>query len=145
MKSLEGAKKNERLYAWRRAEEELRIPAKLAALDLRVSTSDLLSRLRAIREDLSAHLRAEEAPDGFFAELVSVNPSTAHRVEELREDHRRLEAAMAELCVVLEVGDAAPEALARGRDELVQHLRDHQQAEQRLLLDCYLQDTGGGS
>jgi hypothetical protein len=132
---------SDKLEAWKDQEGELKASTRLRAVDLgREGAADA----EALRADLEKHVREEEQPDGFFEELVKLNPANASHVEELRAEHAGLLADLGQLTAALKEG-ADAEELTRRRDDLVQRLRAHRQAEQKILQDTYLRDEGGGS
>jgi hypothetical protein len=75
-------------------EEALATPAGAGAEAWAAGTG---SALTALQDAVERHITATEADDGLLAEVVSVAPRLAHRVDDLRDDHLRLRADLAAL------------------------------------------------
>jgi hypothetical protein len=59
------------------------------------------ARLSDLGTAFRHHVEVTEAHDGLFAEIIETAPRLAHRTEELRQDHREIEAAIDEAVVKL--------------------------------------------
>ncbi len=102
---------------------------------------ELLSSLEAFREQLLAHLSAEEQ-DGLLERAVEEAPHFDHRARGLRGEHDVLRELLETL-----VGEAAAGRWQRvrvGFAEFCETLRDHEAAENELMQRAYLEDVGAG-
>ncbi|WP_051367375.1 hypothetical protein [Hamadaea tsunoensis] len=98
----------------------------------------LSDSLRALREEMSEHVRATEGPAGTYARLLRDAPRLEPGIRALVDDHRAILAAL----------DAPPSAvvdLERWRDWaacLLADVSSHRQRGANLVYEAYLIDIG---
>jgi hypothetical protein len=97
------------------------------------------SRLSALREAFTAHVRATEGPDGLYAELVETAPRLAGAVQRLTREHATITAALSGLNVGFDTGGPF---VARATD-LLHKLFRHRQLGADLVHEAYVSDIGG--
>ncbi len=108
--------------------------------------------LESLREPLSAlanrcseHFQLEERA-GLHVQLRDQSPRLAFRLEKLLSEHPRILAALQKLVV-----DLSGEAVSAGEAELfrerilaaVDAVREHERAENDVMMDAYWEDLGG--
>jgi hypothetical protein len=104
---------------------------------------ELMDELAALFKDHFAH----EEEGGYFDEIMQRDPTVARRVEQLRQDHRAMLAAVNNMNRQLQHADSTPLWFAMiGTDfaDFVQRCERHQHEENRLVQEGYLRDVGEG-
>ncbi|MFO1093088.1 MAG: hemerythrin domain-containing protein [Planctomycetaceae bacterium] len=109
-----------------------------------------LSIMKELMDELSDLLQehfAHEEEGGYFDELVEMQPTVSTRVERLRQEHRQMLAAVANMIRQLRHADSTPlwfAVIGVEFTDFVQRCEAHQHEENRLVLDGYLRDVGEG-
>ncbi len=106
---------------------------------------ELLARLAELRSLLVAHFVAEEAEGGLYDGIRSLAPRQMGRVDQLEREHQVFLADIDRLAARAKTCLAGPmaEVLGEGR-ALARGLRDHEAAEDDILLDTLYTDLGQG-
>jgi Hemerythrin HHE cation binding domain len=101
----------------------------------------LADRLDALHQAFAQHVVVTEADDGLFAEVLAEAPRLGHRIQQLRDDHGFVLAAIERLSEVVRskqpLDDGTVEAV---RDDAFGVLRDivrHRQRGAELVYDAY--------
>ena len=99
------------------------------------------SRLAELSLAFTTHVELTEAKDGLFAEIIEAAPRLSHRTDELRQDHRDIEAAINRAAARL---DAEPtpdhKAVVEARDaavDLLARITRHRHLGAELVYDAY--------
>lgn len=106
---------------------------------------EVLRLLQDFRTLLVGHFATEEARDGFFDVIRGMTPRQLAKVDHLEKEHSALLAEVdrvgesARACMAGPVAAVLAEARA-----LVRRLRNHEAAEDSLLLDTFYDDLGQG-
>ena len=101
-----------------------------------VQLPGLLKELHGL---LLRHYKTEEGPGGLFGVIVNRAPEMAGAVHELRGEHTELLAEL--LHLGHRVGKGAPlDSHLEGVRGFVQHLREHERRESRLLVRALASD-----
>lgn len=130
-----------KLKQWEDMEREWTVPALLDALEAEGPLS-LQERLKELLPILQRHFELEEEPGGFFDELIELDPGTAQRVVDLRDDHVHIVEMLEALIDPIEHDGHPPEKLRESRALLATKIRAHQRVEFALLQEAVLRDTG---
>jgi hypothetical protein len=104
-----------------------------------VAPDGLVVRLRRTREHLGEHFHLEEE-NGYMSAVLLRDPNRGRHVEQLRDEHRGLFAALEAL--LDEVGRGAGEAVKAKVLEWVAAVRRHEEREDTLVQDVFNVDTG---
>lgn len=106
---------------------------------------ELLIRLAEFRSVLVAHFFSEEAEAGFYDTIRSMTPRQPGRVAQLEKEHQALLADLDALAAGARACLAGPVAeVLGGARALTCRLRDHEAAEDDILLDAVYTDLGQG-
>jgi Hemerythrin HHE cation binding domain len=114
-------------------------------IDTTGELGDLLTRLAALRSALLPHFLVEEAADGFYDMIRSMAPRLLGRMDQLEREHQALLAdidaltARARACLAGPVAEVLADA-----HRLTRRLRNHEAAEDEILLDTMYTDLGQG-
>jgi hypothetical protein len=109
-----------------------------------------LSIIRELMDELASLLKdhfAHEEDGGYFDEIMERNPTLARRVEQLRQDHREMLAAVHNMNRQLEHADSTPLWFAMiGVDftDFIQRCEAHQREENKMVQEGYLREIGEG-
>lgn len=109
-----------------------------------------LSIVKELMDELVLLLRehfAHEEEGGYFDELVDLQPAVSARVEQLRQEHRQLLAAVQNMNRQLRHADSTPLWFAMiGAEfaDFVQRCEAHQREENNMIQEGYLRDVGEG-
>ena len=95
--------------------------------------------LRRARAHLAEHFRFEEE-NGYLSAVLLRDPNRGRRVEQLRDEHRRLFAALEALLDA--AGRGATDAGRANVLEWVAAVRRHEEREDALVQDVFTVDTG---
>ena len=95
--------------------------------------------LRRARAHLAEHFRFEEE-NGYMTAVLQRDPNQGRRVEQLRDEHRRLFAALEALLDA--AGRGATDAGRAKVLEWVAAVRRHEEREDALVQDVFTVDTG---
>lgn len=107
----------------------------------------IAARLSELGTTFRHHVEVTEARDGLFAEIIEAAPRLAHRTEDLRRDHREIEAAIDGAAAKLAsaanpdqttVDDACDAAL-----DLLTRISHHRHLGAELVYDAYHIDIEG--
>ncbi len=105
--------------------------------------SELAETLSVLSALLVTHFASEEAAGGLFDKLAAAQPNSSSRVEQLRTQHRRLSAKVAELAEEAAGLQQRMDGLFEGASGLAVKLRRHEATESRYLVDTLYIDYGG--
>jgi hypothetical protein len=125
--------------------EHRRIRDLTSQLENNSELRELLTHLAELRLALVPHFFGEEAPDGLYAMIRSMAPRLLGRLDQLEREHQAFLgdidalAARARLCLAGPVAEVLGEARA-----LARRLRNHEAAEDDILLDTMYTDLGQG-
>ncbi len=103
---------------------------------------EMLSGLIAV---CSEHFELEEQ-NGMHVQLRDQSPRLAHRLKELLSDHARLLEALQQLVADLPTRTVAPNEAGPLKDRVLGvlgELREHERAENEVMMDAYWDDLGG--
>jgi hypothetical protein len=110
----------------------------------------LLRLLLPLHEMLREHFAVEERLGGFYEDLLAHDPSMAHDLDALRDEHRVILDECDSLCQQLKdqmSGEQAVEEIAddtkRDLAALLDRLRRHEHKESVMIGDAYYSDEGG--
>ncbi len=108
---------------------------------------DFLLRLRDFQNNLQKHFDLEEE-GGYMADIMQVAPQYAFRLENLREEHRKIITDLNHIVSVLKgIDHPSPSGIERLRrrvHDLLELFRQHESEEYRLIQEAYMQDYGQG-
>ena len=99
---------------------------------------ELAAQLRRTRAHLAEHFRFEEE-NGYMTAVLQRDPNQGRRVEQLRDEHRRLFAALEALLDA--AGRGATDAGRANVLEWVAAVRRHEEREDALVQDVFNVDT----
>jgi hypothetical protein len=102
--------------------------------------------LNTVRESLERHILSAEGNSGLFSELDMTRPCIAVRVEELRQEHRRLLDQARKLEQELEPNGAGHDFASLRADaaKFLSAIRRHHGWEVDLIYECFWLDIGVG-
>lgn len=106
---------------------------------------DLVARLLEFRSATRQHFDGEEAPGGFYENVILSAPRHQAALEDLREEHGRF--LMEAERLTLTARECPDEELDRLRTDvrsLVERLDDHEARENEILLEVMNTDLGAG-
>lgn len=134
----------------RRRSVELELSALVALAEKGEETERVLLRatslLTALRRDLAEHLGLEERA-GLLSAAAEAAPRLSRRARRLTRDHAQLESELARLLDDLLASQSAPERwvdLAQGFGRFSEKLLAHEQAEDEVVHQAFMEDLGGG-
>ncbi len=107
---------------------------------------EMLRLLRKLEHLLPEHFEYEEA-EGYLAEALAVAPRLTRRAQRLRGEHNHFSEKLRGLADRAREADESPgswTALATGVRRFTYELRYHELEENRLVLDAFMDDLGGG-
>ncbi len=106
---------------------------------------ELLTRLAELRVALVAHFLGEEAAEGLYDMIRSMSPRLLGRVAQLEKEHQTFLADIDALAARARACLAGPVAELLGHAQgLARRLRNHEAAEDEVMLDTLYTDLGQG-
>ena len=106
---------------------------------IELSPPDLLERLLVIRQAVTDHFASEEQ-GGYFEDVLNRASHLARRLEQLRNDHRRLAASVDVLTDRARNARQVDRELVGQIKKWIDDLRQHESQENLLLDDAYNTD-----
>ncbi|MBI4942816.1 MAG: hypothetical protein HY830_18900 [Actinobacteria bacterium] len=106
------------------------------------------ARTAVLRDVVAEHLDGTEGRHGYYAGLIAEAPRLSRAVERLVAEHRRIEAALEDVAVLVGrtlVDRSAADPLREKATELLVLLARHRQHGSDLLWEAYGFDVGGES
>lgn len=96
----------------------------------------------SVERAFARHVAANEADDGLLAEIVAVSPRLAHQAEQLRRDHRAIQAEIDDVVARTRiVGEPGTVDAVRSRSlDLLRHISEHRHMGVELVHEAYLVD-----
>ena len=106
--------------------------------------NDIAGRLARLQSELAEHF-AEEERVGFLPEAASLEPRLTHRARRILSQHDTLRVELSKVVSTLARGTADWHQVNENVSSFTSLLREHEQRENELINDAYLDDLGGGS
>ena len=105
-------------------------------------TEELGARLGKLGQAFDHHVAATEGDDGLLQEILADAPRLAHRIDELRADHVRIRAAIAEAveAVPAPAGDDHVAALRNTALDVMRRVTHHRHLGADLVYEAYSVD-----
>jgi len=107
---------------------------------------DFIWQLRDFNNELLKHFDLEEE-GGFMAEVLKVAPHTEHKVQALKDEHKKIIADVDKLLAELKsVSEKNAEKMSHIRtsiNEIIMVLHSHESAENQLMQKAYYREYGG--
>jgi hypothetical protein len=103
----------------------------------------VLELLDAFRAALTDHFHEETCAGGMFEELVAKRPSNDLRAKSLRREHKELLAELDALRQEVQDWKRSDGGFHRGRAAFLHRFRQHEAAENDLVMSTYMVDDGG--
>lgn len=118
----------------------------LVSLETTRDPHALLPQLEALAGLLQGHFRREEAADGFHEMVSGSAPHLLPSVQSLFDEHREMATQLDDLKAQARQCIEGPVAqLLAGTSELIVRLREHEQAEDELVVGALYADLGTSS
>jgi iron-sulfur cluster repair protein YtfE (RIC family) len=105
-----------------------------------------MSLLTALRRELQEHFSLEESV-GFLKAATEAAPRLSRRAGQIGREHAEMDAALGEILDGLLSSQTSPDrwpGLAESFAEFSRTLRVHEQAEEQVLREAFMDDLGGG-
>jgi hypothetical protein len=123
------------------AEEVERALATASGRRLQPWAVELGNRFRRLQEAFDQHIRATEAAEGLFSEVIEDAPRLAHRVEQLQADHVAIRDSVADLIGRTEAPSANDVDEVREQAfELLGRISRHRHLGAELVYEAYTVD-----
>jgi iron-sulfur cluster repair protein YtfE (RIC family) len=106
--------------------------------------NDVAGRLARLQSELAEHF-AEEERVGFLPEAASLEPRLTHRARRILSQHDLLRLELSNVVSTLARGTADWHQVREDFASFTSLLREHEQRENELINEAYLDDLGGGS
>ena len=106
--------------------------------------NDIAGRLARLQSELAEHF-AEEERAGFLPEAAALEPRLAHRARRILSQHDMLRLELSKVASTLARGTADWHQVKENFAFFTVLLREHEQRENELINEAYLDDLGGGS